>query len=120
MKGRFQRLASRYGQQALVCYADGQRIPVRAFLRPVRYQNRQYGQSSVTALGMKQVDRFLYLGPPEVELPWGEDCFLESMGRKFDLQAAEPIYVGERISHWWALLVPRDDDDDCLMGGDGL
>ena len=33
---------------------------------------------------------------------WGE--------KKFDLRAAQPVYLGEELAYWWGLLVVRDAD----------
>lgn len=102
---RFDRILSRYGQDAVLFtaeYPDGK--PVKAMIQ--RLRERGTAQAVPTSVGWERRDRCLYLGPAEVSIDCG-DCVIESGGEKYRPLAAEPIYVGERLSHWWAVLEHR-------------
>lgn len=98
-----------YGQKVEVIRA-GVGTPVRAFLQAVTRQREDEQQYLPTPLGLRREDRFLYLGPPEPELQAGQDQ-VSWLGQEFVIQTAQPIYVGRQVSHWWAVLVPRDKEE---------
>lgn len=104
MEREFTRIAARYGQDVRV-YTCG--VPegkaLRAFVQPMR--DRGTEQSVPSPLGQVKQDRFLYLGPPEPALD--EDSRLEVGGERWRVRAAQPIYVGGVLTHWWAVLTRR-------------
>ena len=110
----FQRLLDQYGQDVSI-YPEGGAldIPVRAFLQPVLHQRENRLQRQPSPLGWREKGLYLYLGPAGVPLDRLGDGYLESRGRRFDVQSAEEIRVGTGVSHWWALLSPREEDDAC-------
>lgn len=98
----FCEVLDRYGQEVTVCYGDGRPGRVaRAVLQPVMERREDWRQEVPTPLGLVRKDRFLYLGEPEVSLE-GCDCLLWD-GRAFFLRNVQPIYIGEVLSHWWAM-----------------
>ncbi len=106
MAGLAEALA-RYGQTVTVCYGDGQSKQVaRAVFQPVLERREDWRQEVPTPLGLVQRDRFLYFGEPGVSL---ESCdYLVWNGGRFRLQSAQPVYMGDELSHWRAVAVPED------------
>jgi len=104
MEREFARILNRYGQDVRVyTKAAPEGAALRAFIQPMREPGTE--QSVPTPLGQVMQDRFLYLGPPEAALD--VECRVEAGGERFQVQAAHPIYVGGRLSHWWAVLTRR-------------
>lgn len=101
----FERILSRYGQDAVLFsteHPDGK--PVKAMIQ--RLRERGTAQTVPTPAGWERRDRWLYLGPAEVRVDCG-DCVIKCGAGKYRAMAAELIYVGERPSHWWAVLEHR-------------
>lgn len=102
----FGQILARYGQDVTVRYGDGRpERAARAFLQPIVERREDWRQEMPTPLGIVRRGRFLYLGEPGVELTGCEE--LEWNGEQFRVQAVEAIYVGGRLSHWWAVAVPE-------------
>ena len=98
----FEEILARYGQDVTVCYSDGRPEGVaRAFLQPVVDRREDWRQTVPTVLGIARRDRFLYPGEPGVSREGGEALVWK--GRRFWIQSLQPIYVGEHLSHWWAV-----------------
>ena len=110
MTGAWKTILARHGQRAKVCRAGGE-VPVRAFVQPVLEKGADAAQCLPTPLGAARQDRWLYLGDPAVSLEGLGDGWVEWNGMKFDVQAAQPVYVGSQLSHWWALMTVRDPDE---------
>lgn len=111
----FERILDRYGQ-IVAFHPEGEDVldlPIRAFLQPVLNQKESWFQKQSSVLGQGTKELYLYLGPAGVPLDQLGDGYLEGLGKKFDVQAAEAVFVGTEVSHWWALLVPREEDDLC-------
>lgn len=107
--GTVRDLMARYGQQVQV-RRDGALTPARAFLRPVTRNRKEERQYLPTPLGLKRKDRFLYLGEPGTGLQAGLDQVLWN-GTAFQVETAQPIYLGQTLCHWWAVLVPADKEE---------
>ena len=103
---RFDRILKRYGQDAVI-FTDGRPTGkrVRAIVRPLR--ERGTADAVPSPLGRVRQDRHLYLGAPEGELSCHGACAVEIDGERYRPRAAHPIYVGGRLSHWWAILEHR-------------
>lgn len=106
-----ERLMERYGQRVLVHYG-GETAEARAFVQPVRERSGSRGDRLPTPLGLVDKERLIYLGEPSVALEGLDGGYVEYRGRRYDVQGAQPVYVGEKVSHWWALLIPRDREDE--------
>lgn len=104
----FSDILARYGQQVTV-YRSGeaQGTVCRAFLQPIL--ERQGRQDVPTALGTICRGRWLYLGDPLIPLDRLEDGCVQWKGQRFEVVRVQPIYVGETLSHWWAVLKLRDE-----------
>ena len=46
----------------------------------------------------------LMLGEPDVPAAPGDRVVWRESG--YEVRTAHPIYLGERLSHWWAVLAP--------------
>ena len=88
-------LLDRYGQ-CVTLYRGGVEPgrEVRAFLQPLREAGRE--QARPSPLGLRREDRYLMLGEPDVPAAPGDRVVWRE----------SPIYLGERLSHWWAVLAP--------------
>ncbi len=99
----------RYGQAVEVGPA-GEMASARAFLQPVIHHRKDDQQYLPTPLGRRPEEQYLYLGEPGRALEAGRDR-VRWNGREFLITRAHPIYVGQSLSHWWALLRPADKED---------
>lgn len=108
-KAALANLLERYGQ-TVDLHPGGQKgtLTVKAFLQPVLEKNRT--QYLTTAVGARRQDRFLYLGTPEIPLSSGDGSWVDWDGRRYEIESAQAIYVGESISHWWAVLRPGEEE----------
>ena len=95
-------LLRRYGQSVTVTDRDGAQTDTRAFVQPILERGETDLQVHPTPLGTRRGDRYLYLGAVEVPLRAGDQ--VEGLGLTFRVQTAQPIRVGDEISHWWAIL----------------
>ena len=109
--GAFEEILRRYGQTVELHFGGNEAgMAVRAFLQPILEQGADKWKDLPTPLGRARQDRFLYLGGPSVPLDGLEEAgWIAWRGQEFTEQAAHPVYVGERLSHWWAVLRPRDE-----------
>lgn len=107
--GAIQALMERYGQPVWL-RRDGEVRPARAFLQAVTRNRKEERQYLPTPLGMKRKDRFLYLGEPGAEVRAGRDQVIWNE-TAFQVETAQPIYVGRTLCHWWAVLVPADKEE---------
>ena len=104
MKREFARILARFGRSVRV-YTPGEPEgkALRAFIQPMGERGTE--QSVPSPLGQVKQDRFLYIGPPETALD--EDCRVEVGGERFRVRGAQPVYVGQTLSHWEAVLSRR-------------
>ncbi|WP_276856882.1 hypothetical protein [Intestinimonas timonensis] len=107
MTGVLQGLLDWYGQSVTV-QSGGTQEPAagRAFLQPILDRREDWKQRRPSPLGLARKDRFLYLGEPDLPLSMGDR--VTCLGVDYEVQAAQPILVGEVLSHWWAVLRMRD------------
>ena len=102
----FDQILNRYGQTVEIVRENGERTRARAMVQPIR-ENRTAALPS--PLGEGRRDRFLCLGEPGVSIEPGE--LVRWNGRSFTVKNAQAVYVGARLSHWWAVLAARDEED---------
>ena len=98
MTACFAQVLRRYGQQVTV-ETRASRLETRAFLQPVNQKNKA-APFAVTPLGAVDDRLWICLGltalSPGDRVCWGE--------RRFSVRDSRPWYVGEELSHWWAVL----------------
>ena len=103
MDREWQAILDRYGQSVkLLAPEDQTGTAVRAFLQPLREAGRE--QARPSPLGLRREDRYLMLGEPDVPAAPGDRVVWRESG--YEVRTAHPIYLGERLSHWWAVLAP--------------
>lgn len=112
-QGDFEGLLERYGQVVSVHYGGSQvGVPARGFLQPILERREDWKQELPTPLGVARRDRFLYLGEAGVPLEGMGEGFILCHGTRYQVQVAQAVYVGEELSHWWAVLRVRDGEDE--------
>lgn len=104
MEREVARILARYGQNVRVyTQSKPEGEALRALIQPMRERGTE--QSVPSPLGQVEQDRFLYFGPPEPALDG--DSRVEVGGERFRVRAAHPVYVGQTLNHWWAVLSHR-------------
>ncbi len=104
----FQRVLARYGQTVEV-FPNGEEpgLLATALLQPIRDRERQVVAGH---LGWERKERWLYLGEPEVSLDIGEKGFLKAGESTFEVYSARRVDLGKETCHWWAILLPREEE----------
>lgn len=105
MRGTFETLLAKYGQSVTLCRHDGETETIRAFLQPVTERRENWRQTEPSPMGTVRKDRFLCLTGADTPL---EDGYLEWRDLRLRVSAAQPIYIGDTVSHWWAILTVED------------
>lgn len=107
-QGTFSRILARYGQDVTVYTQDApQGTTVRAFFQPQRDKGTE--QSVPSPLGWVKQDWFLYLGPAEIRME--ETCRVKVGEEVYQARSVQPVYVGERLTHWWAVFTRRSREE---------
>lgn len=102
MEREWAAILAKYGQEVTLSQPQAQPAAVRAFLQPILDRREQFIPSP---LGVRQEERWLYLGPPETAVTAGET--LAAWGdREFTVDSARQVWAGNGPSHWWAILRP--------------
>lgn len=98
MERWFEEVLARYGQMVTVRRGE-EALETRAFFQPVA-QRQEAAPFTVTALGNVDDRLWLYLGTLAVEsgdtVTWND--------QDFRVRSSRPYYVGQVLSHWWAML----------------
>lgn len=105
-QGTISDILRRYGRSVTLCRPDGTCVEGHAFVQPIRSEDAF--QPLPTPLGGRSEDRFLYLGSGACAVAAGEDT-ISCGGMCYEVLQAQPIYIGEAISHWWAVLTPGEE-----------
>lgn len=108
MSGTFETLLAKYGQSVTLCRREGEMETIRAFLQPVTERRETWRQTEPSPMGTVRKDRFLCLAGTDTPLEKLEDGYLEWRDLRLKVSAAQPIYIGDTISHWWAILTVED------------
>ena len=98
MTGWVRQILERYGQKVTV-QAGETTVDVRAFLQPVPERSER-AREEATPIGWVDVRLWLYLGQMALE----ETDTLGWNGWTFRVRSCRPYYVGDRLSHYWAVL----------------
>ena len=109
MEREWQAILSRYGQPVTV-YLPRQEegAQTRAIVQPVLTGGED--QRVPSPLGMRREDRFLYLGPAKAALSGGDGSWLSCGKMRYEVETAQAVYVWERVSYWWAVLRPGEEE----------
>lgn len=106
MMDAFERLLEQYGEKLTLRREDGSARTVRAFVQPI--SERREERELPTALGLARRDRYLYLGEAETDLAALGGGYFCRGGERFRVRSAHPVRVAGKLSHWWAVLEPRE------------
>ena len=119
MSGTFEKLLAKYGQSVTLCRHEGETEIIRAFLQPVTERRETWRQTEPSPMGTVRKDRFLCLTGADTALEHMEDGHLEWRDLRLRVSAAPPIYFGDPVSHWWAILTVEDLWEEGEYGGTG-
>ena len=108
MSGTFETLLAKYGQSVTLCRREGEMETIRAFLQPVTERRETWRQTEPSPMGTVRKDRFLCLTGTDTPLENLEDGYLEWRDLRLRVSAAQPVYIGHTVSHWWAILTVED------------
>lgn len=104
-KGDFSSVSGRYGQNVTIyTQAAPEGIATRAFFQAIRERGTE--QTVPSPMGWVNQDRFLYLGPAHIALE--DACRVEVWGEVYRAVSVQPIYIGDTLSHWWAVFTRRE------------
>jgi hypothetical protein len=96
-------IIKRYGCNISVSNSQGV-IKTKAFVEPLRYRNKIYIGGQYHHLGVNRVDKYLYIGPPELELK-ELSSVIETLSGKYIVKRCETYYVKDTAIYVWAILV---------------
>ena len=88
----------RYGQE-ITLRRRGAETVIQAFLQPAAERGER-APDTVTALGWMDRRQWLYLGQEPLET--GDVLVWKDMA--FRVRSCRPYYIGEELSHYWAVL----------------
>ena len=108
MSGTFETLLAKYGQSVTLYRREGEKETIRAFLQPVTERRETWRQTEPSPMGTVRKDRFLCLTGTDTPLENLEDGYLEWRDLRLRVSAAQPVYIGHTVSHWWAILTVED------------
>lgn len=108
MQEKIRRELERFGRTVTLYTAQNpEGVKVKACFQPMR--ERGTAKAAPTPLGWVIQDRFTYIGPAHVRLDGGV-CRLEADGVCYRMHTAQPVYVGGRLTHWWAVFDRREQE----------
>ena len=108
MSGTFETLLAKYGQSVKLCRHEGETETIQAFLQSVTERRETWRQTEPAPMGTVRKDRFLCLAGADTPLENLENGYLEWRGLRLKVSAAQPICIGDTVSHWWAILTVED------------
>ena len=85
----------------------------KAFISPLRYENRVYIDNIYKKGGAVDGGRYLYIGQPQLRLDtFGDGVRVVAFEKEFTVKKAEPYIVNGDVKYIWAVLVAADRSDD--------
>lgn len=107
VKKRYERFLKKYGEKAVVLLSD-EPNEVYALIQPMRYKNKLYIEKTRTALGFKDSECFLYLGPAYPDFSGLElQTTVKSRDKVYSVSRADIVTLGGEKIYIWAVLVPK-------------
>ena len=91
----------RYGQAAVLETPEGE-TAVQAFLQPAR-EPRGRALGAATEIGWVDQRLWIYLGREKI----GPGDTVRWKDLAFQVRSSRPCYIGQTLSHWWAVLERR-------------
>lgn len=97
-------IIERYGLEITVAQ-NGEKKHTKAFIQPLRYNSKYYGFGEHHKTGFLRTERYLYIGPPDIELISGESV-IESVENKYIVMRTEIYRTQGCEIYAWAILTP--------------
>ena len=101
-------IMEKYGA-SLEVLRQGTWVPFRGFLQPSRSNSRQNLERETTLTGEIPQGRYVFIGPPEVEITEGD--LLRCRGREYLFRRAEEICCRDAVVYRWGLCVGKGAED---------
>ena len=93
-----------YGEDITVIN-DDDTVSAKAFIEPLHYRNKIYIGGEHRTLGMKYLEKYLYVGIPDIPLVENK-TIIERKDEKYLVKRVERYYVKEQVAYTWAILIP--------------
>lgn len=111
MRASFSAVLRIYGRQVSLWSFDetGEEVELQkglAFLQPLPLE-KNGEQFLQTELGIRREERFLYLG--DGACPLDQVSLICCDGICYDIHGAQPVYLGNEVNHWRAVLSVREE-----------
>lgn len=102
----FNAVIASVGKTVTAHQADGwSSPPFKALIQPLRYKNKMYLDGTYTDIGKSTSGHYLYIGPSNHDISKLDDtAYLVSGDVKYIISRAERCYLGEKVTHIWAIL----------------
>jgi hypothetical protein len=110
---RFSALARRDGQPVVLHCTGGSTREGWGFLQPFLTESKDYLWQQSSPLGRYEGSRYRFYGEADLAEAQEEFDYLTAMGRNYEVREALPVYLGQSLMYWWAVLVPKDEEEEC-------
>ena len=98
------RALERFGAKVMVTQVDTEYY-IKAIIQPLRYKNKMFLDSQITAIGTVDESCFLYLGPPKIFLTENTPaCLIYFHGNAYMVVKTEMLFLGGQHVLNWAIL----------------
>ena len=97
-------IIDKYGIEVTVA-TDNHAVKAKAFIQPLRYNSRYYGEAEHHKAGFVRNNKYLYIGKPDVEIISGS-LVIERDKTQYIVKRSEIYRVGEECIYTWAILSP--------------
>lgn len=103
-----------YGREVAVTRGE-EAFRVRAFLQPMTSRMENMLQCHPGVLGLEDQDRFIYIGPLELEVRTGDE--LEADGKQYWMRACHVVYGTAEPVYIWGVCVRKGGEDQWAVNG---
>jgi len=87
--------------------------PFKALIQPLRYKNKMYLDGTYTDIGRSTSGHYLYIGPSDHDISkLDSTAYLVSGDVRYVISRAERCYLGEKVTHIWAILRNIEEDEE--------
>jgi hypothetical protein len=101
------------GQNLTLHFQDGTSRDGIGSLQPFLSQSRDDLWKQPSKLGSFDGARFRLYGSAEADWTPEQLSWVEVCGKGYTVQEVQPLYWGNDIAYWWAIVTPRDEEEDC-------
>lgn len=106
MDNGFEQVLREFGETVTFRIAGSAEVKALALVRPLPERGEE--QDCPSPLGLRRRGRLLYLGQAGVALEAYTGRAAYYRGARYRVRQARPIYMGDALSHWWAVLEEDD------------